>query len=276
MRLKGTPAFMSFQALMGDGHAHSLADDLESFIYVVLFAALRWLPVKSLHPLNWWINDFFSAPGPNGVGGGGDRKEVNAVSRKYTRSLHSTTSSRAVDWLKAAMDLHHKNRAPNPLWDDGKELRKMWEGILEENLPSDDRVVNLILGVKTRNGGSLHATYTSATSTQDLYRSREESVQPPAPTPSKRPRTHSADDSADTSADDSADTSADDSADTSADDSADNSILPPAPQPSKRSRIEWRPQTRSTSGGSDRDEDLMTGVDSTAMSFGGTDPLSSE
>ncbi|KAF9642368.1 hypothetical protein BDM02DRAFT_3072078, partial [Thelephora ganbajun] len=41
---KGTPAFMSFKALKVQGHVHGLKDDLESFIYVVLYGALRWLP----------------------------------------------------------------------------------------------------------------------------------------------------------------------------------------------------------------------------------------
>jgi len=212
MGSKGTPAFMSFKALLGDGHVHSLNDDLESLIYVVLYAALRWLPVKSLHPLNWWITEFFSAPCPDGRGGGADPKWINALSRRYTSDLHSTTSPSIVHWLMAAMDLHYKGENPNPVWNDGNELKKLWEEVLAADLPSDDRVVNPIPGMKTRNNGSLHATHTPATSTQILYRSRNESPRPPAP--AKRPRAHS----------------------------ADSSVPPPSHKPAKRSRSGRQPQ----------------------------------
>ena len=233
---------------MGNGHVHSLKDDLESFIYVILYAALRWLPVESSDTLHWWITSFFSAPRANGKGGGGDFKAMNAVFRRYTSDLCSTMSPCVVGWLRAAMDLHYKNGMPNPLWDDGEELKKMWEEVLAKDLPSNDRVENQIKGMKTRKDGTLHATYTSATSTQDLYRSRNEPTHPPPPTPPKRPLARG----------------------------VDNDVLSPASQPSKRSRTGRRPQTWSTSVGSRRDEDLMTGVDSGTMSLGGTSALSSE
>jgi len=242
MGSKGTPAFMSFKALLGDGHVQSLNDDLESLIYVVLYAALRWLPVKSLHPLNWWMTKFFGAPCPDGRGGSADTKWINAMSRRYTSDLHSPTSPSVVHWLMAAMDLHYKGGTPNPVWNDGKELKKLWEKVLAENLSSDDRVVNEILGMETRNNGSLHVTHTSATSTQILYRSRNESPRPA--TAAKRSRAHS----------------------------ADSSVPPPSPKPAKRSRSGRQPQVESMSVENRRDED----VDSATMSSGSTSALSSE
>ena len=203
---KGTPAFMSIGVL--SGKRHCLEDDLESFVYVVLYAALRWLPVDSEHSLHWWMTDFFGAPRPDGTGGGEDAKRANVVRRKYTDDLRSETTPHVVEWLKAAMDLHMLDETCNPLWKGGEALRKMWEEILAKDLPSNDRVENEIPGMKMRHGDSLHATYTMSTSGQDLYKSRNDPTQPPAPAPTKRRRANSADDN----------------------------LLPPAPKSSKQSR----------------------------------------
>jgi hypothetical protein len=183
---------MSFKALNGGDHVHSLKDDLESFIYVVLYAALRWLPVKSKIGFNGWITYFFSDPDLSGPRGGADAKQINALDRKYSSSLDSVESSYVVNWLKAAMDLHYKGGTPNPLWDDGVALREMWKGILAENLPTNDRRVNPAPDIKIREDYSLYATYTVTTSFADLYEPRSESAQPPVPAPAKRPRTQSA------------------------------------------------------------------------------------
>jgi hypothetical protein len=181
---------MSIKALTRQGHAHSLEDDLESFIYIVLYAALRWLPVESPEAtLDWWIIEFFGAPRRAWLGGAADQKASNVLTRRYTESLTSTESSHVVDWLKAAIDLHFEGytyRAANPPREDGKAMRVMWEGILAKDLPTDDRRVNLIPDVKLREDNSLHATYTVATSSQDLYRHRNDATQQPSPPPPHR------------------------------------------------------------------------------------------
>ncbi|KAF9650768.1 hypothetical protein BDM02DRAFT_3185084 [Thelephora ganbajun] len=169
---------MSFKALNARGHVHGLKDDLESFIYIVLYGALRWLPVKSPFGLNSWLTKFFSAPRPNRIGDGADAKTTNALERKYTSSLSSTQSTQVIEWLNAAMDLHY-NGVANPLWDDGKALREMWERFLMRELPSNDRCVNPVPGTKFGESHSLHATHTVtvATFSQDLYRRRDEPPQ---------------------------------------------------------------------------------------------------
>jgi len=210
---------MSIKALGVQKHVHALGDDLESLIYVVLNAALRWLPVESSIRLNWWIKDFFGAPDPDGLGGGTDRKLVNAINRRYTSSLYSTKDLRVLDWLRDAMDLHYKDGIVNPLWNDGKTLKTMWEGILGGDLPSGDRCVNKVPDMKIHDDYSLHATYTVATSAQNLYRYRYEPTQLPAPDPLESSHSHIMNDN-----------------DT-------------APQPSKRLRTGNRPQTRSVSAG---------------------------
>jgi len=239
---------MSIKALGGRNHVHDLKDDLESLIYVVLYAALLWLPVESPFNLRWWMTDFFSAPHPGGSGGGEDWKWLNALVRRYTSDLNSKESPHVVDWLTGAMELHYKNGSPNPLWDDGKALGKFWEGILAKDLPSNDRRVNPIFGTKIQPGGSLQATYTAATSAQDLYRYRNDPTQSVAPPPAKRSVAQSADDN----------------------------FPRPAPPPSKRPRTGERPRARSLSTETHRDEDLMTGVGTATISLGAADTLSSE
>ena len=123
--LKGTPAFMSIEALDMLGHVHGFEDDLESFIYVVLYAALRWLPVESPHSLRWRFTTFFGAPDPEGCGGGADAKQNNAISHKYTRSLKTTRSSQVLQWVNDAVDLHYKGWHLNPVWVDAKALKRM-------------------------------------------------------------------------------------------------------------------------------------------------------
>lgn len=168
--LKGTPAFMSISALSVRGHVHELGDDLESIIYVVLYAALRWLPVDSPHGrLFWWFDSFFGAPDPYGFGGGGDHKFVNATHRKYSPRLKSTRSTQVLQWLKNAMDLHYKNGIPNPAWKDGKALKKMWTECCAEELPHDDRREKVIPGIGSGRSHSLHATYTDQTSSPPFY-----------------------------------------------------------------------------------------------------------
>jgi len=206
--------------------------------------------VESASQLDWWITNFFAAPNPRQRGRGADHKLSNALRRQYTANLKSTKSVRVVDWLKGAMDLHYENRSPNPLWNDGKALRVMWEEVLKRDLPSDDRHENTVpRSMKIREASSLHATYTVPASLKDPYKSRDEPTQPPVPAPPKRPRKRSGDDG----------------------------VPYPTPQPSKRSRT--GPQTRSISvtgcAQSREGESSTTGVGPTTVSLGASDILPS-
>ena len=179
---------MSIEALVVKNHKHGLKDDLESFIYVVLYAALRWLPVESLGRLDWWLTDFFGVPDPHGYGGGTSAKSLNALRRSYTSSLSSTESVRVVEWLNDAMNLHYKGQAANPLWDDGKALKEMWERCLAGNLPCNDRCVNPVDGMRFREGPPIRATHTVTTSSTKLYGSHVGLPGSNTPAPGKRPR----------------------------------------------------------------------------------------
>lgn len=107
--------------------------------------------------------------------------------RNYTSDLSTTGSSDVLDWLKAAMDLHYKDRISNPLWNDGKTLRAMWEATLAKDLPSGDRCANEVPDMKIRNNRSLHATDSLWT-----HLDRDEFT-PRASISVERPHTHSVD-----------------------------------------------------------------------------------
>jgi hypothetical protein len=156
---------MSIALLNEPNHTHGLKDDLESLLYVVLYATLRWLPVETLGipDLHWWLANFFGAPDSAGLGGGGDAKAINAWRRKYTQPLRSVGGTQVVQWLNDAMNLHYKDGAPNPAWDDGEALKEMWEQVLEGDLPLKDRCVNDVDGVKISEEHSLHATHIMST-----------------------------------------------------------------------------------------------------------------
>lgn len=149
-------------------HMHRLRDDLESMIYVVPYCALLWLPVTSSSKLDWWLTDSFGVPDPCGKGGA-PFKSLNAIHRRYTSRLTTTRSQAVLDWLNAAMNLHFRPigrpeiPGPNPDWDDGEVLKRMWEKTLAEGLPSDDRHENTVPNMVIREVYSHHATYTIQT-----------------------------------------------------------------------------------------------------------------
>lgn len=142
-------------------HIHGLKDDLESLLYVVLYCALLWLPVATSKDLDWWLTRFFSVQEI-----GSPFKQLNAAYRTYSKGLESTQNQAVLDWLSAAMDLHHHAQGgpnpigPNPAWDDGKALEDMWKKSLEGELPEDDRHMNPVPDMAWREGYSLHLTTT--------------------------------------------------------------------------------------------------------------------
>ena len=176
--LKGTPAFMSIEASNPDtDQVRSLKDDLESLLYVVLYCALLWLPVTSPQKLQWWLNTFQVEEG-----GGASHKQLNSFSRQFTKSLESTRSRAVLDWLNAAMDLHHRvhngySLGRNPAWDDGKALGDMWEKVLEGDSPEDDQHENPLPDFVRWEQYSLRATYTTHATLP--IRSDSQEVQPP-------------------------------------------------------------------------------------------------
>ena len=180
MFLKGTPAFTSIAvATTGHQHVHSLEDDLESLLYIVLYCALLWLPVNSpIKGLDWWLEVFFYVP-REGLVAGPDDKMFNIITRQHTGWLSSERSRAVLDWLDDAMDLHShcvggpNPAGPNPAWVGGEALGKMWNEVLLKELPEDDRCVNPIPDTVMLSEFSLHATHTANTASTTLFDSRD-------------------------------------------------------------------------------------------------------
>jgi len=161
-------------------HVYKLKDDLEAFIYIVLYSALRWLPVASDRPLEWWLDEFFTSASTskNYV-----CKGLNAIDRRFTEGLKSKGNVDVLDWLREAMDLHYKDRFPNPLWDDGRAFGDMWRKKLEANKDRLERKTGTI-GVKFEEP-HLRATFTAGPPARHRKNGRR-SARPP--TSAKRQR----------------------------------------------------------------------------------------
>ena len=175
---KGTPAFMSIDVanVKRRPHVHSLEDDLESILYVVLYCTLRWLPVhSSTSGLDWWLTQFFGdSPGWPPA----SAKRLNALTRCHTETLEGRDNAggqAVLDWMNATMDLHYfttggsSNPGPNPLWKDGEALGIMWKEALANDLPDNDRTENSTPNITRRVEHSLHATCSTSTTSAALF-----------------------------------------------------------------------------------------------------------
>ncbi|CDO75295.1 hypothetical protein BN946_scf184654.g3 [Trametes cinnabarina] len=87
---------------------HTLVDDLEALLYVVLYCALFYLPHNlSAQDLSHFKEAFFdgSMYWPGGVMHGGIAKLANAHTRFYTEEVHFGSAA-LEEWLRTVMDLH--------------------------------------------------------------------------------------------------------------------------------------------------------------------------
>lgn len=182
---------MSIDASYTDNdHIHSLKDDLESILYIILYCALLWLPVTSPLALDWWLTEFFQIS--HFPGGGAPSKTLNALQREYTKRLKSTQSQAVLDWLNTAMDLHYHVRdrfnpgRSNPAWDDGKALEDMWKETLDKELPENDRHENPVPDMVHREQYSLHATYTTSAMSIIPFGTQDVPLPPLLPTTTER------------------------------------------------------------------------------------------
>jgi len=138
---------------------HSLRDDLESFIYIVLFCALRWLPITSKTRMRWWLSQFFSHEGSTG------KESILTLMEE----LATVKCKGVLNWLKLATDLHFGVRSPDTamMREEGEPdmLKLIWEEEIRKELPQDDRrsKPKKLLEVKFRDKRPLHATFAVTT-----------------------------------------------------------------------------------------------------------------
>lgn len=133
---------------------HSIADDMESMMYVVLYCGLRWLPhsVPEVSVESRWMNTFFFAGKINadGLVDGADAKQINRTNRQYTDTLRGRFECAAFwKWMTTVMDYNSplpgdsKYEKLRKMWNGPRPLYKFWERFLEKYkgaLPERDRV----------------------------------------------------------------------------------------------------------------------------------------
>ncbi|KAL7279685.1 hypothetical protein ACG7TL_006092 [Trametes sanguinea] len=134
----GTWLFMSMKMLK-DKNANSkqtIADDMESLLYVVLYCALFYLPHNlSSEALAGFVEEFFEHVGVwyRGIPTGGDAKMANARLRVCTDSLHFESVA-FEEWLQTVMDYHcppmGSKEPPENMWTIDK-LEAYWSRFLE-------------------------------------------------------------------------------------------------------------------------------------------------
>ncbi|KAI0948918.1 hypothetical protein AcW1_008660 [Taiwanofungus camphoratus] len=142
----GTWQFMSAKVLSGDKALHTLQDDMESILYVVLYCALRWGPhnVKRKTLFNTLRHLFDEAWEDDDGTSGGSGKLLNKFTRRYTKAFtfHSVPLQY---WLDTVMNLN----SPLPgreyeefrdKWEDPVHLDTFWTHFLQtSSLDKTDR-----------------------------------------------------------------------------------------------------------------------------------------
>ncbi|KAJ8457588.1 hypothetical protein ONZ51_g11440 [Trametes cubensis] len=147
----GTWSFMSIR-MLSFNHAeykHTIKDDMESLLYVVLYCALLYLPHRfTAKNLTALYDKFFEECQDFGTTMyGGVGKDANGANRTWTRRVRFGSPA-LQEWLDTVMNYH------SPLAEDGEKYEGMWEvdkldtfwsNFLETHeLERDNRTVNKI------------------------------------------------------------------------------------------------------------------------------------
>ncbi|KAI0688873.1 hypothetical protein C8Q76DRAFT_685963 [Earliella scabrosa] len=149
----GTWEFMSAKVLRESGTTHTLQDDMESLLYVVLYAGLRHLPHNLAgKELTQFLEDFFfQIEEWRGELFGGTMKGVNIANRRMTKRV-TFQDAMFQQWLNTVLDLQSSmETAYEPedidMWSDTSHLESFWATFLAENaLEQTDRVDNAVEG----------------------------------------------------------------------------------------------------------------------------------
>ncbi|KAH9928049.1 hypothetical protein B0H21DRAFT_762822 [Amylocystis lapponica] len=151
----GTFQFKGHRLLGEDRVTHTLADDMESMLWVVLYCSLLWLPVHELHPGARWntIGEMFEARrvSPTGRVVGGHGKIANMRTRRFTNNVEFD-NTQLQTWLTTVMDYHAPLETAGPelrgKWDGPRHLLEFWRGFLEREspaLPENERYVGFFV-----------------------------------------------------------------------------------------------------------------------------------
>ena len=132
---------MSIKNLTGSKNfRHSFSDDIESFFYVVLYAASLWLAHDYVRDLGWLMDGYFNESRFSfGATRGGSRKATNLLYNNFVNEFH--WSGGILEWFLAILALLKVAIVDGPDCNPEK-FAEIWEAILEKDLPNDDRQVH--------------------------------------------------------------------------------------------------------------------------------------
>ncbi len=140
---------MSKSVLSADSvtRPHTLQDDMESLLYVVLYCGFLWLPHNlSKEDLAYTIKAFFeSSYWEQGNIQGGRGKLANALRRQYTANVEFNEHLKV--WLDTVMDYYYPTLESNycgpSRWSSPDDLEGFWSRFLQtHDLPCNDRTVH--------------------------------------------------------------------------------------------------------------------------------------
>ncbi|KAI0323493.1 hypothetical protein GY45DRAFT_238023 [Cubamyces sp. BRFM 1775] len=156
--------FMSISVQSKSVQGHSIQDDMEALLYVMLYCSLRWLDHTidtESQGLPWILEGLFDHASWSGrEPHGNDGKVANSTERRYTRFVRFKSPA-LHEWLNKLMDFHHPREeecksgtgflSPEPQlsttaqWLNPKALEELWTHFLEDKkLESDDRVARTL------------------------------------------------------------------------------------------------------------------------------------
>ncbi|KAI0671005.1 hypothetical protein C8Q78DRAFT_974397 [Trametes maxima] len=145
----GTWDFLSIRMLNTDheGLKHTIQDDMESMLYLVLYCGLFYLAHDlCMVDLTSFIKSFFREIGRfHGTTCGGDAKAANSVRRRFTSRVHFGSPA-LQEWLDNVMNFHspppENQETFREKWNP-ESLDTFWSGFLQSRtLERDDRVVH--------------------------------------------------------------------------------------------------------------------------------------
>ncbi|KAL5480745.1 hypothetical protein ACEPAI_9685 [Sanghuangporus weigelae] len=184
----GTWPFMSRRALnWSDGFRHTKEDDMESLLYVVMYACVRWLPHNSKSQLGRWIYDFFDevSVGNRGQFAGGGRKELEQIcsGSKFLEKFRFDNPYIRM-WFRAAyqyLETDHeipKQKGVAHLWtmDNFRDVfRNVCLGLFTTEDTNNDRVENEMGDYLAAVDGACHGTDTSLRAAAKTFRANLDS-----------------------------------------------------------------------------------------------------
>ncbi|KAI0712053.1 hypothetical protein C8Q76DRAFT_476440 [Earliella scabrosa] len=147
----GTWLFMSRQVLSHEGptRKHTLQDDMESLLYVILYCSFLWLPHNlSKYELGYTIRGLFEETSrAHGIIIGGGGKIINAMLRRFTGRVEFNEPLK--EWLTTVMNYlspaktQHSYAGVGHKWSSPEPLYQYWTDFLQtRTLPQNDRVVH--------------------------------------------------------------------------------------------------------------------------------------